>query len=327
MDIRWQRTEIKDWNRFSSVYAISKEQAQRAVEGILSHGLADETAAAMGYRRSTAAADVSIEQQGHKFAVYKVDTGQYAFILVLSGGSRILNRELRDDCRNLGDIGKALEKEGLPVFVPRPYAIGEYDGVPGFSVEYLGRHLEAISRPATGLSQIGVPYTEFVMNSDSERAARFNENQTAAFTEMMAKSLAKKGGSIVLRAQPVRASAYYQTHQRIKKEIIARLYVVNMLTGYVPREFSVNAGDFMTDPDREDFDPYLTTIRGGWKGIESNLLPMWLFVHTEPITYLAEWEELDFPLFDHDKALIAEGIELGKNIMKTGTDTSHLRKK
>lgn len=316
----------KDWDDFSDPGSIDYETAAQAVEGILSREFIDRTIASINphYMGSAKSVESVLVQQGRKFLIFHVlarADESYNFILVLSRGKDFRNREVKADFSNLSDLRTKLVDARLPVFVPKPYVLGEHTGLFGFSVEALDEHAEMNSLPADGFLQLGMVFPEFFINSPFPKAARFNQTQKDAFYKMVEglRGIAQKQGKDRITDLPslmrgLEESDYYRRTQLIQEEIIARLCVVNRLTGCVPREFSVNAGDFVANPEKEDLDLYLTTIRGGWKIMSCDLLPLWFANLTENFLY-RDGSLVEYPLF-HSTHVIQRGMQRGEELLR-----------
>jgi len=263
--------------------------------------------------------ETELSQQGRKFGIFKVRPGNIAylydpFILVTSRGSEKLNQEVRDDFANLKNLRAELVKRGLPAFVPQVYALGTKNGVPGFSMEYLKDHTELnwfFSPEFKGIfADSGVYYPEFTMNGKTEVAKDYNETRYTVFKKTY-------GGDVFFgpRVTPddilpvLHSSDFHQKNQRLKQELVAHLYVVNHVTGAIPREFAVNSGDFMVDPTKENFDLRLITIRGGWAPLSPEDFMNWAVTHKDVNPDGIE----DRPLLDEESVRI--GIEKGRAML------------
>lgn len=316
----------EEWNNFSDPNSINYETAAQAVEGILNREFIDKTIASINphYMGSAKSLESAFVQQGRKFLIFYVlarADKSYSFVFVLSRGKDFRNREVKADFSNLSDLRTTLIDAKLPVFVPKPYVLGEYTGLFGFSVEALDGHAEMNSLPADGFRQQGVVFPEFFINSPFPKAARFNQTQEDAFYKMVEglRGIARKQGKDRITDLPsltrgLEESDYYRKTQLIQEEIIARLYVVNRLTGCVPREFSVNAGDFVANPEKEDLDLYLTTIRGGWQIMSCDLLPLWFANLKENFLY-RDGSLVEYPLF-HSTHVIQRGMQRGEELLR-----------
>ncbi len=253
------------------------------------------------YQGSISDYSATLIQLGKKNAIYKVDVDPYSFVLVMSKGSPKLKDELETEFKNLRGLRRLLREKHLPVFVPQSYVLGGYKGVSGFSFEYLPEHLELRYVFAGAEDRT---YSFFAMNAVGEKADLFNSR---FYTPLLENTMSS--------AEIDRPDS---PHYRIKTELIARLYIMHRLTGCIPAEFSVNAGDFMADPDKDNFDLRLITVRGGWR--KNNSLADWLYNQSsEPaqMTVVGTNVAIDCPVFNKDRNIIAAGLQRGKEMFNS----------
>lgn len=297
----------KDWELHAVGTTMTYQEARVCAAGILTRSFINSTISAMDpsyNNRPPNVCNATLAQIGKKNAIYRADIGNtHSFILVLSKGTPQLNRETQEDFRNLHSLRMKLDQRHLFPFVAQPYALAEYNGIPGFSAEYLKNHLEL--RYVIGITGDGKSYTFFEMNAEGAKADRFNRQ----FTLPLATNTAP------VKTIEVPSSPHYI----IKKEMIARLYVMFRLMGAVPAEFSVNAGDFMADPDERDLDLRLITIRGGLRRLPRfSDFTSWLYNYgsIEPVKIDHSDTQVNVPLFNQNQKLIAQGITRGIQLLR-----------
>ena len=321
LKINWKPSAIKGieegWSKLSEPGAMTYEDVRFTAASLLERDFVCETLAARGsIVGKPTTLDLRYIQGGLKNAIFLItaldEQAQDHFVLVLSKGSPGLNEQTEADFKNLGSLRDRLLTNGLPTFVPRAYVLGNANGLNGFSVEYLPRHVEMNSNPSTGLRRLGFPYTEFFMNSPEQTAMQYNLKIHQDFIDMT-EIFQFNNNTVLIRAEDVRKQRYYQVNQRIKTEVIARLFVVYKLTGAVPVEFSINAGDMMADPTKDDFDLRLITTRGGLVFVSEEEFPEWLYNYDDEV--MIERELVIFPVFDRNQALIQQGIQRGEQIL------------
>lgn len=289
----------QEWSKFGN--AITYLEGRETAAAILNRQFVETTLAMKnpGISPSVEAADVTLSQQGRKNAIHKVTVGKESFIFVMSKGTPELKEEMKREFNNLRQLREKLEERSLPLFVPQTYIMGESGKVASFSFEYLPNHLEL---HALGLLVGNKYYTGFGMVAENQKAQRFNkraEKETVKWS----------------RLPPDKYSL--DPNYRIKLELIARLYIIFELTGCVPSEFSINAGDFMADPDKEDFDLRLITVRGGWQLLgDETAFGLWLY-NCEFARATPEEQALDLkrPLFDYNLVILNEGWGKGKEML------------
>lgn len=282
----------------------------------------------MGLTQDTDASEVRVRllQMGHKCNVYLATAVlpadiQTQFVLIQSKGSNRLNQEVHNDYLNLQKLSEALKRKQIPSFVPQPYALGEHHGVPAFSFEYLPHHVEINPHiPDVHIDdKEGRPYIPLMGNSysGSEEAIAFN-NRLFSFMDDI---LGYVSPSCQISSSVLKRSTFYKTSERLKAELIARLFVVCNLMGKLPKEFSTKAGDFMAnfDPGVADFDPYLITIRGGWKSVPIQDFRAWIADYKESVKYDDPVEHLmngwwTIHIFE-DPQTIEDGIQRGEELL------------
>lgn len=243
----------------------------------------------------TLISDGTMIQLGIKNTIFGIDVGGDTFVLVVSKGTEKLKKGVEAEFDNLKKLREALYRRGLPMFVPQVYELARGDIVSGFSFEYLPDHAELRQNAVFGGPR---QYSFFVMNTDDLPGAR-------AYNEKIDVQQLQRW----MKGEPTD-----DPNARIKTEIIARLYIVHQLTSSVPKEFAINAGDFMADPTKEDFDLRLITVRGGWERIRD--LEAWLFKHSIPgeFTLGERTSTVDCFTFDRNNRLIEAGLQRGKQL-------------
>lgn len=245
------------------------------------------------------------------------------FILVLSKGNDNLNNEVRTDYRDLKDISVQLDERRLTRFVPRPYVLGEARGFPGFSVEYLPNHYEMVCANAPELEEVfNMQFAALMMNPtrpstllDSLNGGTELWNNKMARNYLIMIGKARQARTAALADESIRRSTFYTTEDRIKLEMIARLYMLNQLTGSVSSQFRVNAGDFMIK--LTDFDLRLITVRGGLTPKDEVQFRDWLLNFQEHTVNANPELERHFLLFDGNEELIKKGIDKGRQLMSS----------
>lgn len=309
-----------DWRKFRSNDGLSYQDAQVAVEGLLEGEFLHRTAQSINpnYRGDIQTVQTKMIQSGRKYGVFYVDAGGYQFVLALAKGGDKLNQELEDDYRELKKLRQKLEEQKLPIFVPRQFVLGNHNGTSGFSMEYLSQHVELLVRPSAKLQRLGIPYAEFYMNQGLAKAYKFNRQQMQAADNMMA----ELPSSTPITVDMLERHTYYGINKRIATGLVTRLYLLNRITGGVPNELSTNAGDFMANPDTEDFDLQLTTMRGGLRPLNPDGFQKWLSQHRERT--LTSNQILEFLLFEDRDGLVGEGIRKGRELFDgTGSNLAH----
>lgn len=285
------------WEHFAQPGTFSYPQSQQAVARMLTRDFIDDTLSRMRTTLPDTYPDlaISLVQQGVKFAVYKVSLQDPAFILITSRGTTALNAEVKTDYYNLLLLRQELVRRHWPVFIPQPL----HCSPAGFSVEYLHNHLELTALPDRKLQEQGTHQTYFLINDSSDKAVAYNALQH--------------------QAQRTYRQDYLRGNYHIKVGIVARLWLAYLITGCLPAEFAVNAGDFMINPSKPALNLMLTTVRGGWRKLdrESQFFTC-LLAHVESIRYQAPdgLHRITFPFFDADENLIYAGVSEANNLTK-----------
>lgn len=285
------------WEHFAQPGTFSYPKSQQAVARMLTRDFIDDTLSRISTTYPDTYQDIAISlvQQGLKFAVYEVSLQDPAFILITSRGTTALNAEVQTDYHNLFSLRQELVKRHWPVFVPQPLSCS----AAGFSVEYLNNHLELNVLSDRKLQEQRISQTYFLINDSSDKAVTYNELQC--------------------QAQQTYHQDYLRRNYQIKVRMIARLWLAYLITGCLPKEFAVNAGDFMINPSKPDLDLMLTTVRGGWRKLdrESQFFTC-LINHAESVRH-QEYDGLHritFPLFDADENLIYAGVSEANRLTK-----------
>jgi hypothetical protein len=311
------RSTPKGWEGIERDESVSIEESHAVAAKMLTRDFVEATLVTLdpAYRPSPLSVDAKMFQLGKKCGVYLVTTTtpdkSYAFVLMMARNRGRLSSEAATDFSNLRDVRKKLKERNLPLFVPSAYHLTSAEGISGFSVEYLPNHVEMDTWPNSFfLKRAGTPYAEFVMNHESAKAQDFNKQREKHFEAFMDASW--DGKDFRFTQALADASPYVQRTHAIKKAMVTRLAIINFLTGFVPREFCVNAGDFMADPEKEDFDLRLITIRGGWKEMQPELLSFWLLIHRE--VFNPNGTPIEFPVFD--AVSVAQGIDEAKKTLE-----------
>ena len=303
------------WSATMKDGTLTESEMQFMLPRLLTQKYIEETVGAMVDQEAyVSRAEVSIMQQGEKNGIFHVASygseGIKEFVFVAAKGKGLLSDETQEDYRNLDELYKKMKDSGVRPFIPKVYSAVEEEGLSGFSDEYLGEtHTEMISEENKGLRKVGIPYAGMNMNSSRPDAQEFNTKQASNFRALL-QCVRQEGDMLILSGADFYASEYHRVNNRIKSAVVARLYVVNQLTGCVPREFLINAGDVMVDLGKVDFDPKLITIRGDWKDMQPELFQFWIRTHQE---YIGLMDRDCYPLFDPQ--CIAEGIEEGKALL------------
>lgn len=295
------------WGQFGG--PLTYMQARTAAASLLTTSFLEQTF--NGMRRpnllSAREAHVVLLQHGRKNAVYGIHVGDRSFIFTISRGTSRLQQEVEMEYENLRSLRQKLREAGLPVFVPQSFAVVRGEAVSGFSIEYLSQHFEMqadgrLVRQLPPLDRVKY-HTTFKMVSDDPKAKHFNDFIERNWQRWVFSKRAKKN----------------DPNYRIKIELIARLFLTHAVTGCIPAEFSVKAGDFMADIRKPDYDLRLITVRGGWRGLSFDQFRSWLmeveFSQGTPEEIAAG---LQRPLFDFDPVIIKEGLQRGKRIFTTG---------
>lgn len=292
------------WIEFGDKSQIDPLQAREIVAEILTPSFVKGSLRILSpsFNRPISEAEVQLIQQGHKNSIYLVTAAYRDFIFVLSRGTALVNQQLWEDFNNLRSLRSELQKAHISPFVPQVTMIGEHLNVPGYSSEYLGRHIELSAHPNLDLLQQGQYFTEFRMNGQTDKAETFNSQSF------------ENGYS-----NPKGKDRYKKTHDRIKQALAARLSIIHKVTGgQLPREFRVNAGDFMADPFAENFDLQLITVRGGWEHVPDNEVFDWMMSCQESVNVysnLTDFTTVIFPLFDNNTDIINKGISEGRRVL------------
>lgn len=323
------RDTAEAWAKLSDADSIPHLQAQAIASGMLSRTFIDRTQVALdkSYSGQSTFAEIQPWQQGRKTAVYFVSTPEHKFILQVAKNGGRLSDELRQDFADLIELRRKLIAGGLPVFVPKPLALTEYQGIAGFSVEYLPDHLELICQPDIGMLYAGIKLPVFKMNTAGAKTEAFEAAKESAFKAAF-EAITVANANVVTdmsQIQRILSKGMYHSPfgtmmERIKEEMVASLYIVNRLTGCVPREFQIGAGDFMADPDKADYDLKLITVRGGFKDMQAELFPLWLATYEDFVDFRPDANlppripyHLDFHIFN--KQVILGGIAKGQAIL------------
>lgn len=296
----------KEWDQFNP--AINYLQARELAASLLSQPFVETTLARMHAPNQTAdQADVTLLQAGRKNAIYKVTVGPSTFVLVMSKGTAELKEEVKQEASNLENLRTRLAESKLPAFVPRVYEVCENDLVGGFSFEFLPNHMELRAATARMIyPDTQSYYTMFQVVDDRQTAQAFNKRIQKHIRKLMFLPQKRK------EEDP---------NFRIKTELLARLFLIYKVMGAVPRQFSVNAGDFMIDPTKEDFDPRIITARGGWLPIVGNEdFARWIFdCEFAPPTVEELLQGANRPLFDYDPFVIQKGLYKGLQMFAQAT--------
>lgn len=307
------------WFRHTKSDRLSDSDARSAVETTLSQGFVDTTLTLMDPSSFPTASETEVQliQMGQKCNVFLVTAVtpadlKYQFVLMQSKGNDRLNKALVDDFRDLQELRTALVRKGVSTFVPEPFVLGEGNGTPAFSFQFLPDHEEVNPSLEMLMAVNGAPYCHLVANSDSPSAEAFNQ-------EMYRKIIGLPGFVYPrpeINEEVFRSSPYYQITERLKAQMIARLYVTHKLLGKLPREFSIAAGDFMArfDVDVDNFDLQLITIRGGWEGVSRDGFKDWIRNRSEILrTDFTDKQGRKVPLFS-DGETIDLAIEQGRGL-------------
>lgn len=323
----------RNWQRFSNFYSPALQTLDGAcsiAERILGRGrFIDDTLSVMdpNYKGRVSYVDALMIQQGHRAMVFRVEVNEHQFAFILSGGTNFQNEEVRQDFGNMRMLRGSLEERRLRLFVPQTYEIIDHDGIYGMSMEFLTDHVEMNARPAPGLTEIKIPFAEFVMMPTAEKAVEFNNLQHSNAQRLLLEAARNvshlaKGGVIpeeVLRKSVLDllpGSAYYKINQGGKEELSAMFYVIFQITGSVPWQFLVNAGDTMADPRKKDLDLRIITLKGLRRIRNERQFINWLYYHTEEVIHPdPKIGRIRFYLFDGDETVIRAGIQKGKQML------------
>lgn len=300
-------------NQWDNFYRNLKfHEAQEEAARLLTPDFLEATYNAMKKPLPTKPLQASLLQHGHKNAVYSIGRGQDTFVLVMSKGTPELKKEVETEFANLTDLRQRLIDHHLPVFVPQPYALSREEKVSGFSFELLRNHFEM--QGIALFVQYQHPennryFTLFKMVSNHPLAEKFNKKTV-------------KGMSDQSQLPQLVERIDQNPHYRIKKELAAKLYIMYKVMGAVPAEFSIDAGDFMADPRKDDFDLRLITVRGGWKKVNDEEFGNWIKNLQFGIPTLeASLAGYKRPLFDYDTELILACAIKGQNILNLAIQT------
>ncbi|MGE5041329.1 MAG: hypothetical protein ACM3IJ_00310 [Candidatus Levyibacteriota bacterium] len=262
-------------------------------------------------------------QAGLDYAILLAETPDRSnrFIAV-APRSKDLSPRLEQEFEDLSTARAKLEEAGVEPFIPKVYSLGAVEpGFSAFTMEYLPNHLELVSGVERSLFHAkGYAIPEFATNTPGTKSDAFTKIQEMRIKNFLVglglkypDAHAFELGKLVEWELP--NSDYFKGTLDISAEIIARLYVFNAVTGCVPREFSLAAGDFMIDPDQEDFDPRLITISGGLKGMEKGLFPMWLMAHEEQFAIDDGSGKKEYSFHPFLGPFIKEGLLRGKRLL------------
>ncbi len=310
--------QFGDWNYFRTPGTVSEDEAREVVSRLLSPDFVKQTIDQINPAANRSISGLTIEyiQEGWRYAIFRVDAqtgdGIHPFILVLSKGTPQLNEEVRDDFTNLKDLRRRMVQANIAPFVPKAFELGEANGVTGFSVEYLVDHVEMNVKKSALLESYGVSFPEYWANTDTRRQF-FNHRSSADENALDYQLRAAPEDHEVLQ-RILFSSPYICLHEGISAEIISKLYVIHTLTGCVPRDFAINAGDIMARLGSNDVDLRLTTIRGGWQRCGVARFAHWMADHTEEIP--------DFygggAVYPFNKRCINQGVIRGFEIFGRG---------
>jgi hypothetical protein len=183
LTVRFSPTPMERvWDKFMVFDGtLSAIEAREHVAGILTKPFLEQTLSGMGKENvDPKVCKVKLIQQGSTNGVYLGSASGNDFIFVLSRGTDNLNRATREDFEALRDARSVMQQSGIVPFVPHVMAIGEHNGVTGFSSEFLKDHLELAVYPDLELKSGGVPFAYFTMNTPSEKTTRFNQKNVTA---------------------------------------------------------------------------------------------------------------------------------------------------
>jgi hypothetical protein len=299
------------------------DETKQQLKDILLGGLANRTLdfepLKPGYYQELA---VRFVQFGDRYDIFLVRAisanpgNDDEFVVAASQGGEKRDQELVDDYKNLGDAYKQLDKQDLPIFVPKPYVAnlqGFYQSpLRCFSMQNLSQHMEVNSRDFSELTEVAKPpYTYFFMHS-SDPLLGFDHEYSSMVQHMMKsdviEAVKKLGEDDPSAGYEVGNSDHYKGARRIKEAMVSRLFLLYHVLGGVPKEFAVNAGDFMADPEKNDFDLKLITIRGGLEELPSEeAFRQWALDHNERLRRDRE-PDYKYPLFDKNPAIVDKGI-------------------
>ena len=305
-------SEFSIWSQGELDYT----SAQRVVEQLVTRDFARQTIKAMGIGVEAEPQNAFLQfiHEGKKYAIYKAmvedsDTLSTEFIVVLAKGRGELSQEVRADYANLRALHEQTTAREMRPISPQPFVVAEADGVVGFSVQYLRDHHELVSMP----NEFRPQKAEFFLNTKDPHWAGYNINGAARLEWQ----LIRENRINELKTIPVEMERRRGVMQEV---LIGRLYAAYKLLGGVPQEFSLDAGDFIVDPTQEDFDPYVTTIRGGLQQLTSDKeFIAWLESHTQTryTMKLAAQHPQEVTYHPFEQKYVAGGIQRGIDLLTT----------
>lgn len=319
--VTWKKNrafQFGNWNYFRTPGTISEDEARVAVSRLLTPAFVTQTISQIDPKSESSISGLTVEsiQGGFRYAIFRVDTNigtnVRPFILILSKGSPQLNEEVRADFGNLKDLYGRMVQASIVPFVPRVFVLGERNGVAGFSVEYLADHAEVNVKKSALLESYGAQFPEYWVNTETWRQL-FNHHSTASESDLDYQLRTAPEDHDVLR-DILFNSQYVRLHEGISTEIIGKLYVVHTLTGCVPRDFALNAGDIMGRLGNSDIDLRLTTIRGGWQQCGVEQFAHWMVDHKEVIPQFYGGGVI----YPFTKRCVIQGIRRGREILGRG---------